>query len=332
MNDEIMVSVCCLVYNHEKYLRQCLDGFMMQKTNFKFEVLIHDDASTDGSSNIIREYELKYPEIIKPIYQTENQYSKGVKISWLYQYPRAKGKYIALCEGDDYWTNPYKLQKQFDSLENNTNCVFCSHIVNDVSESGDSTNQFHPRKKIQTQIIPGNRIIMNFLSASPEMFQTSSYFFRKKSIGEYIGNPPDFIRLTRIGDTPTQLLLASKGDFLFLNEIMSCYRINSENSWSSQQKNNPQKQISTKQSAITYFRSYDVFTNKVYCKEIEKKCAMIEFEILRIKNDYKSMLKKKNKLFFCDLPKKEKIYIRIGAVCPSIIKYYKKHKRRKNDR
>ena len=86
----------------------------MQKTDFPFEILIHDDASTDGTADIIREYEAKYPDIIKPIYQTENQYSKGIKVSQVYQFPRAKGKYIALCEGDDYWTDPYKLQKQVD--------------------------------------------------------------------------------------------------------------------------------------------------------------------------------------------------------------------------
>lgn len=90
--EEIAVSVLCLVYNHEKYLRKCLDGFVNQKTNFKFEVIINDDASTDKSADIIREYEEKYPDIIKPIYQTENQYSKGVKLSAVYQYPRVKGK------------------------------------------------------------------------------------------------------------------------------------------------------------------------------------------------------------------------------------------------
>lgn len=87
---------------------------MQQKTNFPIEVLIHDDASTDGTQDIIREYEKKYPNIVKPIYQKENQYSKGVKVSLVYNYSRARGKYIALCEGDDYWTDPYKLQKQVD--------------------------------------------------------------------------------------------------------------------------------------------------------------------------------------------------------------------------
>lgn len=117
-----LVSIICITYNHEPYIRQCLDGFMMQKTNFPFEVLIHDDASTDKTADIIREYEARYPDVIKPIYQTENQYSKGVKIGLTYLYPNAKGKYIAECEGDDYWTDPLKLQKQVDFLDSNSSC------------------------------------------------------------------------------------------------------------------------------------------------------------------------------------------------------------------
>lgn len=121
MSNLTFVSICCLTYNHTLFIRQCIDGFIMQKTKFPFEVLIHDDASTDGTADIIREYELKYPDIIKPIYQTQNQYSKGILISRKYNYSRAKGKYIAMCEGDDYWTDPDKLQRQIDLLENNKN-------------------------------------------------------------------------------------------------------------------------------------------------------------------------------------------------------------------
>ena len=118
-----LVSICCITYNHAPYIRQCLDGFVMQKTNFTFEVLVHDDASTDDTADIIREYEARYPGIIKPIYQTENQYSQGVNVNRTYNYPRAHGKYIALCEGDDYWTDPLKLQKQVDFLEANENVM-----------------------------------------------------------------------------------------------------------------------------------------------------------------------------------------------------------------
>ena len=125
-----LVSINCMTYNHKAFIRQCLDGFMMQKCSFDFEVLIHDDASTDGTQDIIREYEVKYPDIIKPIYQKENQYSKGIDPSLKYNAPRIKGKYIALCEGDDYWTDPYKLQKQVDFLESHPDYVMCSHRFN----------------------------------------------------------------------------------------------------------------------------------------------------------------------------------------------------------
>ena len=124
-SENIIVSVLCTAYNHESFIRQCLDGFVMQKTNFRFEAIVHDDASTDGTAAIIREYAEKYPDIIVPIYQTENQYSKKIGIYKTFLYPKAQGKYIAICEGDDYWTDPYKLQKQVDILENNPDCSFC---------------------------------------------------------------------------------------------------------------------------------------------------------------------------------------------------------------
>lgn len=96
---EPLVNICSITYNHTLYIRQCLDGFMMQKTNFSFEVLIHDDASTDETADIIREYEVKYLDLIKPIYKVENKYSKAIKISVTYNYPCVKYKYIALLEG-----------------------------------------------------------------------------------------------------------------------------------------------------------------------------------------------------------------------------------------
>ena len=123
--NDILLSINTMTYNHEKYIAQCIEGILMQKTNFAFELLIHDDASTNNTAAIIKEYEKKYPNIIKPIYQTENKWSKGIKISATYQYPRAKGKYIAVCEGDDYWIDENKLQMQVDFLENNPEYGMC---------------------------------------------------------------------------------------------------------------------------------------------------------------------------------------------------------------
>lgn len=122
-----LVTIRCLVYNHEPYLRQCLDGFVMQKTNFPFEAIVHDDASTDRSAEIIREYAKKYPDIIKPILETENQYSKRDGSIQRIMNEHTRGKYVAMCEGDDYWIDPFKLQKQVEFLETHSGYVMCSH-------------------------------------------------------------------------------------------------------------------------------------------------------------------------------------------------------------
>lgn len=125
---KVLVAIKCLTYNHEPYIRDALEGFVMQKTNFRFVAIVHDDASTDGTANIVRQYAEKYPDIIKPIFETENQYSKKnsslTKI--MAKALEATGaKYIAMCEGDDYWTDPHKLQKQVDFLEANPDYGMC---------------------------------------------------------------------------------------------------------------------------------------------------------------------------------------------------------------
>ena len=125
MNIKPIVSICCLVYNQEKYVKKSIEGIINQRTTFPIEIIIHDDASIDGTKNIIREFEDKYPNIIRPIYQSINQYSKGIRPSTAFVFPRCQGKYIAICEGDDYWIDPNKLQMQIDFLENNENYVGC---------------------------------------------------------------------------------------------------------------------------------------------------------------------------------------------------------------
>lgn len=116
-----VVSIICLTYNHAPYIRECLDGFLMQETDFPIEIIIHDDASTDGTTDIVKEYAAKYPDIIKPIIQKENQYSKHHNFGFIMEncFSSAKGKYIAYCEGDDFWIDSKKLQKQVDFLNGN---------------------------------------------------------------------------------------------------------------------------------------------------------------------------------------------------------------------
>ena len=135
-NENVVVTIRCMAYNHEPYIRQCLEGFVMQKTNFRFEAIVHDDASTDGTATIIREYAEKYPDIIKPIFETENQYSKHDGALKRIMDEHTHGKYVAYCEGDDYWIDPFKLQKQVDFLERNPEYSMCFHNAKIENETG----------------------------------------------------------------------------------------------------------------------------------------------------------------------------------------------------
>ena len=132
-----LVSICCITYNHKNYIRDCLEGFLMQKTNFPFEVLIHDDASTDGTIDILKEYQAKYPDIIKPYFEIENCYSQGKPFT-VPNYSRAVGKYLAFCEGDDFWTDKNKLQMQYDFMEAHTDYSMCGtglYLLNHIEKT-----------------------------------------------------------------------------------------------------------------------------------------------------------------------------------------------------
>lgn len=140
-NDTPVVSIACMSFNHRNFIKDTLDGFLIQKTTFPFEVIIHDDASTDGTTEIIKKYEEKYPHIIKPIYQTENQYSKRVDIAKTFLFPKLNGKYLAICEGDDYWIDPLKLQKQVDFLEKNKDYGLVYTEIDRINEDGKLIDQ-----------------------------------------------------------------------------------------------------------------------------------------------------------------------------------------------
>ena len=126
-SDDVEVSISCVTYNHKDYIATALESFLMQKTTFKFRIYVHDDASTDGTADILRQYAQKYPDTIVAILQKKNMYFKNVRISAEFIYPRVKGKYVALCEGDDFWIDDGKLQKQYDYMEAHPDCFLCAH-------------------------------------------------------------------------------------------------------------------------------------------------------------------------------------------------------------
>jgi hypothetical protein len=210
-----VVSICCTTYNHAQYIRQCLDGFIMQQTSFGFEILIHDDASTDETAEIIREYEREYPKLFKPIFQSDNQYSKGLSISATYNFPRAKGKYIAFCEGDDYWTDSLKLQKQVDFMEEHEDVFVCFHKVNViVPNEPEMIEDFHvidvPEKSSLIDLVK----IGNYIPTNSGLYRNDRRVFA------------DINRLgtNAIGDYALWIMCSQYGKIYKLPDNMAVYR------------------------------------------------------------------------------------------------------------
>ncbi|MCX7856655.1 MAG: glycosyltransferase [Deltaproteobacteria bacterium] len=218
-----LVSICCTTYNHAEYIHDAILGFLKQKTNFTFEIIVHDDASTDGTAEIIKFYRDRYPDIFLCIFQKENQRSQGFRPLIDFVLPMARGKYIALCEGDDYWTDPYKLAKQIEFLEANPNYSFCFHQVEMRDGSGKFIQKFIglPYTKVfQLKDL----LVTNFIA-------TCSVVYRRENLNvEEI--PEEYFKM-RIGwDWILHVLSAKKGDFVYLPDCMGVYRVHNKGMWS----------------------------------------------------------------------------------------------------
>lgn len=208
-----LVSIVCLTYNHVQYIRNCIDGFLDQRTNFLFEIIIHDDASTDGTSDIIKEYFIKYPKLIKPILQKQNQYSIYGNFGIILDncFNKCSGKYIALCEGDDYWIDPLKLQKQFDLLQSNNSIALSFHNAKVINISNGKEHIFV--NNLQQGNIPYWKLIL-----LPWCTPTASFFFRSSCL----------LGMKQPKDINSDMFIlyscGVKGSIYYINEISSIYR------------------------------------------------------------------------------------------------------------
>jgi glycosyltransferase involved in cell wall biosynthesis len=286
-----IVSVTCITYNHENFIRDCLNGFLSQRTLFPIEILIHDDASTDQTANIIREYEKRYPKIIRAIYQKENQWSKGIRPNSEFNCPRVRGKYIAFCEGDDCWSHKDKLQQQLDILEKNPQIKLCFHKVlivkeNEVDKPLDqlpenlTKNLYSCEELVKTNFIPTCSVL---------------------AIRETVIDTPDWFYKLPMNDWPRWVMACKEGYAYGINDVMGVYRIHNGGVWNSLSRN------------IQQISNYDF-----YC-EIEKHgpiCAQAaatkarrEF-ILKLINQEESRFSRiKNHFFFGPLLRTWERYI-----------------------
>lgn len=224
--DDIKVSVIVLSYNHEKYVRQTIESIVSQKTDFRYELIIHDDASTDGTADIIREYAEKYPDIIKAILQPENIYSKG-EYPTDYMLPLVRGKYIACCESDDYWCDDTKLQRQADILDAHPEYVACVHQTEELNcRTGE--------KRYVARVTGDGELSMEYIiGGGGRAYHTSSVLIRKENFTD-----PAMKKFTSfidgVEDYQESVFLRLNGGIYFIDRVMSVYRrFSTKDAWSS---------------------------------------------------------------------------------------------------
>ncbi|MCX3067004.1 glycosyltransferase [Cetobacterium somerae] len=231
-NKNILLSICCITYNHENFIKDTLEGFLLQEVNFKYEIIIHDDASTDKTAEIIKKYENQYSDLIISIYQQENQYSQG-KPFLENVFEKAQGKYLAICEGDDFWIDKNKLQKQIDFLENNPEYSATYHNVYVVDENKKELKKEQNEHPFYEKHIVQKSDVEEISLAGQTASLVCINFWKK--LDERLKK--EFILSKANGDTKLSLVLVELGKIYYFSEIMSCYRkIYSGDSWTSRAK------------------------------------------------------------------------------------------------
>ena len=276
MDNRAKVSIVCTAFNHERYIRQTLEGFLMQKTDFPFEVLISDDASTDNTAEIIREYELKYPEIIKPVYMKENQHNKGVACADIL-FKMVKTEYVAWCEGDDFWIDENKLQMQVDFMDAHPDYSLCAHAAYNCYEDGAFMKEmFRPFQSSKT--------VTTEEAMSAWRFSTASLFYRTQMRPQipapFQGNAPS-------SDYSTVVYLALNGKVYYIDKPMCVYRRNSVSSLSRMNVNSMDRSLRTLSGLCALADRIDAYSEYKYTEALRKFKAGCEFNRLMLLCDRK---------------------------------------------
>jgi glycosyltransferase involved in cell wall biosynthesis len=314
----LLVSITCTAYNQEKYIARTLDSFLMQQTDFDYEVLIHDDASTDYTAAIIREYESRYPHIFKPWYQTENQWSKGIRLHTACNLPRALGKYVAMCDGDDYWTDPFKLQKQVDYMEAHPDCTLCFHAIELVKNNQKPTGRFI-KPYDESCIVPIEDIIIG----GGGFIGTNSVVFPIKCLQTL----PGFYLRAPVADVPLQLFLASQGPVYYMDEVMSAYRQGVEGSWNSHMAKSRKDYLRHLSEMIRMAEEFNVFTEYQYADSVRVRQLKNEFLFHVVEGNMQAIKEEKYRSHYQQLSKYNLAMIYMKRYFPDLydkLRAYKK--------
>lgn len=278
-----MVSIRCCAFNQAELIGKCLDGFVKQKTNFRFEAVVHDDASTDGTAAVIARYAERYPDIIKPIYEAENQYSKHDGSLSRIMDAATHGKYVAYCEGDDCWTDPLKLQKQVDWLESHPDCVLVHTDMDVVDTTTDKCYSAKWRRQKNFNLIQrdwGNRLLP-LLMQGRYSATTLTVCARVDKIREC--QEEGLLQSDKkllMGDTTLWMALSTKGSFHLIPDVCACYHAVSESATHSRNYSN----------VITFYLScfdmIDLFAHRFAVSSRDKDIAMQKYLFYLLRDVY----------------------------------------------
>lgn len=207
-HERVKVSICSITYNHRDYIEACLEGFLDQACEFRVEIVIHDDASNDGTAAIIRDYAARHPTIIRPILQSENQYSRGVNPYYAHVFPAARGDYIALCDGDDYWSDPAKLARQAAVLDAEPGTVLTYGPVRAISHSGAVIDGYQggAERDLSPEELKAALPINTLTACFRNIFRNAP--------------APEFLRNSPIGDLTVWGMLGSRGAGRYLPDLL----------------------------------------------------------------------------------------------------------------
>lgn len=300
----VLVSVCILTYNQKEYVAQTLDSILAQKTDFGFEILIHDDASTDGTAEIIKDYGEKYPEIVKPLFESENVFSKSEikNISGIYNFPRALGKYIAMCEGDDYWTDETKLQTQVNYMESHPDCTLCFHAA--VQENVDVSGSKTMRPYNESRVVSPEEII-----DKSKGYPTASLLMR----ADLMKALPAFYMKAPIGDIPMQLTMAAGGYGYYIDKPMCAYRYFTKGSWTRDMYTGDdfkEKQRVYLKQMLDMYDEFEEFSEHRFSPAVEQAKLRMEHGIAVNIRDWAKIYDSKYRKFYKEISLKNRIFLR----------------------
>ena len=318
----VKVSIWCIAYNHEKYIRDTLDGFLSQKTDFEYEIIVHDDASADGTGEIIREYAKRYPQMIRPILRKENQYSKGISNISIFNFPRARGTYIAMCEGDDCWTDPKKLQMQADYLQSHPDCALCFHSARIVSVDGSVTAGRMRPYRGDRRVEPEE--IVDKTSGYP----TASLVFPARIMKEL----PDYYLDCPVGDIPMQLMMACQGYAWYIDRDMSIYRVGAVSSWTTLMKQGDyeEKQRRYCRQMEWMYRAFDQQSGGRFHAQAVRAARRIYFLTQVNTKHYEKVLAPKYREFYRELDVRTRFFIRFEVLAPGLYRWLQRKVRGRN--